>query len=312
MPGAKIELSAALPAFIEVGSGNEQRRIAVRARARRRARAVLARRLPFRHDRHQGGGGRRLGRRTRPRLRPVRLFRPRRIRRRFRRRHHRPLAGGERWRCSTRICEGPQVVIGSSMGGWMALLLARELRRIAAARSRPPRRPGADRAGAGLHRSADVERVFAGDPRADRDRRASGCGRRTMASPIRSPSALIEDGRNHLLLGGAIELGCPVRILQGQQDPDVPWRHAFALTDRLPCDDVVLTMIQDGDHRLVASAGHRPADRGGEGVRLSEPLIVRVQRRCDAVRRHRPRKRSPCPGCRNRIVRHAVLRPCGG
>jgi pimeloyl-ACP methyl ester carboxylesterase len=62
--------------------------------------------------------------------------------------------------------------------------------------------------------------------------------------------ALIEEGRQHLLLGSAIEVGCPVRILQGAQDPDVPWQHAFALTHRLPSDDVVLTMIQDGDHRL--------------------------------------------------------------
>ena len=62
--------------------------------------------------------------------------------------------------------------------------------------------------------------------------------------------ALIEEGRNHLLLGSAIEVGCPVRILQGAQDPDVPWQHAFALAHRLPTEDVVLTMIQDGDHRL--------------------------------------------------------------
>ena len=46
--------------------------------------------------------------------------------------------------------------------------------------------------------------------------------------------ALIEEGRNHLLLGSAIEVGCPVRILQGAQDPDVPWQHAFALAHRLP------------------------------------------------------------------------------
>jgi pimeloyl-ACP methyl ester carboxylesterase len=62
--------------------------------------------------------------------------------------------------------------------------------------------------------------------------------------------ALIEEGRNHLLLGGAIDVGCPVRILQGAQDPDVPWQHAFALAHRLPAEDVVLTVIQDGDHRL--------------------------------------------------------------
>jgi pimeloyl-ACP methyl ester carboxylesterase len=62
--------------------------------------------------------------------------------------------------------------------------------------------------------------------------------------------ALIEEGRNHLLLGSAIDVGCPVRILQGAQDPDVPWQHAFALAHRLPSDDVVLTVIRDGDHRL--------------------------------------------------------------
>jgi pimeloyl-ACP methyl ester carboxylesterase len=62
--------------------------------------------------------------------------------------------------------------------------------------------------------------------------------------------ALIEDGRNHLLLGSMIETGCPVRILQGVQDPDVPWNHAVALTSRLAQDDVVLTLVKDGDHRL--------------------------------------------------------------
>ena len=71
-----------------------------------------------------------------------------------------------------------------------------------------------------------------------------------MAIPIRSPARLIEDGRKHLVLGSSINVGCPVRILQGAQDPDVPWQHAFALTSQLPSDDVVLTLIQDGDHRL--------------------------------------------------------------
>ena len=69
-------------------------------------------------------------------------------------------------------------------------------------------------------------------------------------TPYPITRALIEEGRNHLLLGGCIDLGCPVRILQGRQDPDVPWQHAFRLAERLPADDVVLTMIQDGDHRL--------------------------------------------------------------
>ena len=62
--------------------------------------------------------------------------------------------------------------------------------------------------------------------------------------------ALIEDGRKHLLLDRPIEIGCPVRILQGVQDPDVPWQHAQALVARLASDDVVLTLVKDGDHRL--------------------------------------------------------------
>ena len=61
---------------------------------------------------------------------------------------------------------------------------------------------------------------------------------------------LIEDGRKHLLLGGLIETRCPVHILQGVKDPDVPWQHAQELVTRFARDDVVLTLIKDGDHRL--------------------------------------------------------------
>jgi len=70
------------------------------------------------------------------------------------------------------------------------------------------------------------------------------------AEPYPITKRLIEDGRNHLVLGGMIETGCPVRILQGVQDPDVPWTHAVDLSSRLAQDDVVLTLVKDGDHRL--------------------------------------------------------------
>ena len=69
-------------------------------------------------------------------------------------------------------------------------------------------------------------------------------------APYPITRALIEDGRKHLMLGGLIETGCPVHILQGVQDPDVPWRHAQELVARFARDDVVLTLIKDGDHRL--------------------------------------------------------------
>jgi pimeloyl-ACP methyl ester carboxylesterase len=62
--------------------------------------------------------------------------------------------------------------------------------------------------------------------------------------------ALIEDGDSHRLFGAPILPGCPVTILQGMQDPDVPWGHAMTLVEHLPADDVTVTLIKDGDHRL--------------------------------------------------------------
>jgi pimeloyl-ACP methyl ester carboxylesterase len=147
------------------------------------------------------------------------------------------------------FCRGPQVVIGSSMGGWMALLLAREI---------IGRSMGASLAGLVLIAPAPdftEELMWKGfSPEIRHEIESKGVWMRPSeygdGSPYPITRALIEDGRKHLLLGGSIETGCPVRILQGAKDPDVPWRHAFALAHRLPADDVVLTMIQDGDHRL--------------------------------------------------------------
>ncbi len=145
------------------------------------------------------------------------------------------------------FCNGPQVVIGSSMGGWMALLLARELARKAGQASL-----------AGLVLIAPApdfteELMWKGfSPQIQQEIETRGVWLRPSeyGEPYPITRTLIEEGRNHLLLGSAIEVGCPIRILQGAQDPDVPWRHAFALAHRLPVDDVVLTVIQDGDHRL--------------------------------------------------------------
>jgi pimeloyl-ACP methyl ester carboxylesterase len=69
-------------------------------------------------------------------------------------------------------------------------------------------------------------------------------------APYPITMALIEDGRRHLLFEGPIQTGCPVHILQGMEDPDVPWSHAMRLVEHLPGDNVSLTLIKDGDHRL--------------------------------------------------------------
>ena len=146
-----------------------------------------------------------------------------------------------------RFCSGPQVAVGSSMGGWMAQLLAREIRKR-----------GGKLAGLVLIAPAPdftEELMWKNFPaNVKKEIETNGVWMRPSeygdGSPYPITRNLIEEGRNHLLLGAAIDVGCPVHILQGARDPDVPWQHAFALTHRLPADDTVLTLIQDGDHRL--------------------------------------------------------------
>ncbi len=147
-----------------------------------------------------------------------------------------------------RFAQGPHVVIGSSMGGWLALLLARELRK---------RKDAAPIFGMVLIAPAVdfteelMWRQFS--PATRREIEGNGFWLRPSEyseAPYPITRGLIEEGRKHLLLGGLIETGCAVHILQGVQDPDVPWRHAADLVSRFARDDVVLTLIKDGDHRL--------------------------------------------------------------
>jgi pimeloyl-ACP methyl ester carboxylesterase len=145
--------------------------------------------------------------------------------------------------------EGPQILVGSSMGGWIALLLARVL----------AQRPGAAARLAGLVLIAPAP-DFTEDlmwaefsPEVRREIEQTGRWLRPSAygeEPYPITHALIEDGRRHLLLDRPVVVGCPVRILQGVQDPDVPYAHAIKLVSCLAQDDVVLTLVKDGDHRL--------------------------------------------------------------
>jgi pimeloyl-ACP methyl ester carboxylesterase len=148
------------------------------------------------------------------------------------------------------FCTGPQVVIGSSMGGWMALLLVRALARRAI--------PEAGHVAALVLIAPAVDFTHAlmwqrFSPEIRRQIETTGAWERPSRygeEPYPITRGLIEEGRAHLLLDGLIETGCPVRILQGVADPDVPWQHAVDLTARLAQDDVVLTLVKDGDHRL--------------------------------------------------------------
>ncbi len=146
-------------------------------------------------------------------------------------------------------CRGPQVVIGSSMGGWLALLLARELARRT---QRDPSLASLVLIAPAVDFTEELMwKRFS--PEIKREIEQTGVWARPSQysdQPYLITRGLIEEGRSHLLLDNMIETGCPVRILQGVQDPDVPWQHAVELSSRFAQDDVVLTLVKDGDHRL--------------------------------------------------------------
>lgn len=142
---------------------------------------------------------------------------------------------------------GPQILIGSSMGGWLALLLGRKLRQSA-----PGRLKGLVLIAPAVDMTqALMEAQFTETERAE----MAATGRVTQASdyaaePDIITRGLIEDGRQHLMLGAAIEIGAPIHILQGGRDTDVPQAHALNLVAHLLTDPVSVTLIPDGDHRL--------------------------------------------------------------
>lgn len=142
----------------------------------------------------------------------------------------------------------PAILVGSSMGGWIGLLVAKRLRQTA-----PSHAP------CGLVLIAPAvdfthELMWPELPPAIRELIArDGVWMRPSAySPEPTPitQRLFEDARQHLLFGQPIRTGCPVHIMQGLRDPDVPWQHAIRLVEHLPSDPVKLALIKDGDHRL--------------------------------------------------------------
>jgi pimeloyl-ACP methyl ester carboxylesterase len=145
------------------------------------------------------------------------------------------------------------ILVGSSMGGWIALRLAQEL----AARTGPQTPDGPKLAGMVLIAPAPDFTYELIEPNLTEKERTSLAERgffeehsEYSPEPNIFTRALIEDGRKNRVLTGMIETGCPVHILQGMKDPDVPYQHAMKLIEHLPADDVVLTFIRDGDHRL--------------------------------------------------------------
>ena len=141
------------------------------------------------------------------------------------------------------VTEGPLALVGSSMGGWIMVL---------AALARPERVKGL----VGIASAPDfTEDLMWSGATATERRLLEETGRWEQPSdyseePYVVTHRLIEEGRRHLLLRGPIALRCPVHLLHGQRDPDVPWETSLRLAERLEAEDVTIELIKAGDHRL--------------------------------------------------------------
>ena len=149
------------------------------------------------------------------------------------------------------VTAGPQVLVGSSMGGWLALLLAR--------RALQPGSPVRGRV-AGLVLIAPAwdmtETLIAPalPPEAYAALAREGVWQRPSRygdGPYPITHRLLEEGHRHLLQDAPFDPGCRVRILHGMCDPDVPWQHSLKLLELLGGADIRLTLIKDGEHRLA-------------------------------------------------------------
>ncbi len=145
------------------------------------------------------------------------------------------------------LTAGPQILVGSSMGGWLMLL---------AALARPARVAALVGIAAAPDATEDLmwQRLSPAEQAAMRRDGAITVPSAYDPAGYLLPHRLIEEGRSHLVLRGAIALSCPVRLLHGMEDRDVPWQTSLRLAERLAGADVTLTLIKDGDHRLSSAA----------------------------------------------------------
>ncbi len=142
---------------------------------------------------------------------------------------------------------GPQILVGSSMGAWIALIAARRL----AEAGEESRIAGMVLIAPAVDFTEALMRPrLPPEARSAIEREGVWLRPSSHGEPIPITRALLDDGQRHLLLDASIRAYGPVHILQGMSDPDVPWQHAMRLVEHLPLDPVTVTLIKDGDHRL--------------------------------------------------------------
>lgn len=144
--------------------------------------------------------------------------------------------------------EGSHVLVGSSMGGWVALRMVEEL----AKRGESNRLKALLLLAPAPDFTHELMKPELTDEQKDQLTTKGYMEEPSEYSPEPNvfTRALFEDGDANRVLKGSIETGCPVHIIQGMQDPDVPHTHAMKLVNFLPDEDVSMTLVKDGDHRL--------------------------------------------------------------
>jgi pimeloyl-ACP methyl ester carboxylesterase len=162
------------------------------------------------------------------------------------------------------LTAAPQILVRSSMGGWLMLLAALA-------------RPGRVAALVGIAAAPDfTNELLPQRLSADQRRTLDEDGRLVLPSPYDSAGylytkALIDDGNRHLLLDREIPLDMPVRLLHGLDDASVPWRHSLRLAEQLRSRDVAVTLVKAGDHRLSTPADLARLAQTLDGLPLSFP-----------------------------------------
>lgn len=152
-----------------------------------------------------------------------------------------------RWRADAlavleTLVEGPAVLVGSSMGGWIACLVAAAApEKVAAMVLIAPAPDFTEKLMAPEMSAAD---------RAELETSGVWYRPSDYGDPYPIARELLDDGARWSILPGPVNIDVPVRILQGGVDPDVPWRHALELANAIRGEDVVFTLVKDGDHRL--------------------------------------------------------------
>jgi pimeloyl-ACP methyl ester carboxylesterase len=157
---------------------------------------------------------------------------------------------GEAATAFTAHATGPRIIVGSSMGGWLALLLRRRLQ------TSDPAAAARIRGIVLIAPAVDMTKELMWDRYSEEVRRVMREQGFYLKPSLYGPEPylytleLIEDGRRHLLLEGGIDIPCPLRILQGDADPDVPYSHALKTFHAMRGHDIRLTLVKGGDHRL--------------------------------------------------------------